>query len=146
MRSRQRQIELLSMRERDATLTARRKAALAAARLTETTTQRQEAQLARLAAAASTARPPLEHVRRDPSRLLQPTVASARAAREEPLNRSLHSASASSLGSREAPAFGSSSLRFGDAGGGRGDGSARPASASANRHSARTPSWRAGVR
>ena len=45
-----------------------------------------QAQLARLALAASSARPVLAHVQRDPSRLLQPTAASAREARTKPSN------------------------------------------------------------
>ena len=116
------------------------------------TCARLQAQLARLALAASSARPDLARVQRDPSRLLQPTAASARAleARTKPAPKSalLHSASGTSFGPASAlgSAFGSSSQRFGDAGGGRGDSSARPSSARANRHSARTPSWRAGVR
>ena len=89
-------------------------------------------------------------MQRDPGRLLQPTAASAREPRKKPEPKSafgssnLHSASASGS------AFGSSSLRFDDGGGGGssggGGGGARPSSASANRHSARMPSWRAGVR
>ena len=71
---------------------------------------------------------------RSDGRLLQPTAAAA--ARDASTGKPR--LEPAGLMSNSASAFGSSSQRF--------SGAARPASASANRHGSRTPSWRAGVR
>ena len=131
-----RQLELLALRERDATLVARRREQLQGAR--ESAGLKQER--LRLLAAASQPKELLD-VARDPERLMRRTCAmSARELRAKGSPRA-----AASFGAKADPsAFGTSSQRFESAvpySSGQ-----RPSSASANRHGSRTPSWRASIR